>query len=76
MKVCTVSALFPYLASFEMTGDKLLKMADDLECYYQTFDECFVRSEGWAMVRRYARGQLGPIERKSLEPIQRGYWEN
>ena len=52
-----------------MTGDELLKITDELEAYYQTFDECFVRSEGQAMVRRYARGQLGPIERKSLEPI-------
>ena len=52
-----------------MTGDELLKIVDDLDEYYQTFDDCFARSEGRAMVQCYARGQLGPIERKSLEPI-------
>jgi SRSO17 transposase len=44
-------------------------MADELDAYYRDFDDCFSRSEGRQMIRRFARGQLGPIERKSLEPI-------
>jgi SRSO17 transposase len=52
-----------------MTGAELLKMADELESYYREFDGCCPRSEGRAMLRRYARGQLGPLERKSIEPI-------
>lgn len=52
-----------------MTGAMLLKMAKELEGYYTEFDECCCRSEGRAMLRRYARGQLGPLERKSIEPI-------
>ena len=52
-----------------MTGTELLKMADELGAYYHEFDGCCPRSEGRAMLLRYARGQLGPLERKSLEPI-------
>jgi len=52
-----------------MTGTELLTMADELDGYYRAFDGCCPRSEGRAMLRRYARGQLGPLERKSLEPI-------
>jgi SRSO17 transposase len=52
-----------------MTGEDLLKMADALDDYYREFDGCCSRSEGRDMIRRFARGQLGPLERKSLEPI-------
>jgi SRSO17 transposase len=52
-----------------MTGTELLNMADELDEYYCEFDGCCPRSEGRAMLRRYARGQLGPLERKSLQPI-------
>lgn len=44
-------------------------MADELEDYYREFDDCCTRSETRAMLRIYARGQLGPVERKALEPI-------
>ena len=53
----------------DLTGAELLKMADELENYYREFDNCCPRSEGRAMLRRYARGQLGSLERKSVEPI-------
>jgi SRSO17 transposase len=52
-----------------MTGEELLQIADELNHYYHEFDDCFTRSEGREMIRLFARGQLGPIERKSLEPI-------
>lgn len=52
-----------------MTGAELLALTDELDAYYQDFDACVARSEGCKWLRVYARGQLGPIERKSLEPI-------
>jgi SRSO17 transposase len=52
-----------------MTGEELLRISEELEAYYSLYDECFSRSEGREMIRRFARGQLGPLERKSLEPI-------
>ncbi len=52
-----------------MTGEELLKLSDELDAYYREYDECFSRSEGRDMIRVFARGQLGPIKRKSLEPI-------
>lgn len=52
-----------------MTGAQLLAMADELEKYLGTYDELFGRSESREHFRRFARGQMGPLERKSLEPI-------
>jgi SRSO17 transposase len=52
-----------------MTGEELLEMVDDLDEYYNEFDEFFGRRENRENGRRFARGQPGPIERKSLEPI-------
>ena len=52
-----------------MTGRELLKMTDDLEAFYSEFDEYLGRREARSHARLFARGQLGPIERKSLEPI-------
>jgi SRSO17 transposase len=52
-----------------MTGEELLEMVDDLDRYYNEFDKFFGREENQKNGRRFARGQLGPIERKSLEPI-------
>jgi len=52
-----------------MTGAQLLAMTDDLEEYLATYDEMFGRSESREHFRRFARGQMGPVERKSLEPI-------
>lgn len=52
-----------------MTGAELLALADELDAYYRAFDGCVVRREARKWLRVYARGQLGPIERKSLEPI-------
>jgi SRSO17 transposase len=52
-----------------MTGAQLLAMADDLEKYLASYDELFGRSESREHFRRFARGQMGSLERKSLEPI-------
>jgi SRSO17 transposase len=52
-----------------MTGKELLTLADDLEKYLASYDELLGRKENREHFRRFARGQLGPIERKSLEPI-------
>ncbi len=52
-----------------MTGTKLLKMSKDLERYLCGFDGLMGRRENRKHLRRFARGQLGSIERKSLEPI-------
>ena len=52
-----------------MTGEELLKESEALETYLASFDELFGRSESREHFRLFARGQLGPLQRKSLEPI-------
>jgi SRSO17 transposase len=52
-----------------MSGEELLKLTDDLEAYLSSFDALFGRAESREHFRRFARGQMGPLERKSLEPI-------
>jgi SRSO17 transposase len=52
-----------------MTGAELLEIEKDLEQYLATYDEVFGRAESREHFRRFARGQMGPLERKSLEPI-------
>jgi SRSO17 transposase len=52
-----------------MTGKELLQMTEELDEYYWEYEGFFGRIENSQNARRFARGQLGPIERKSLEPI-------
>lgn len=52
-----------------MFGTVVLKAFADLESYYARFDRHLGRPENREHARLFARGQLGPIERKSLEPI-------
>lgn len=52
-----------------MTGDELLQAVDELEAYLRTYDALLGRRRNREHFHRFARGQLGPIERKSLEPI-------
>jgi SRSO17 transposase len=52
-----------------MSGEELLKETEALETYLASFDELFGRSESRGHFRLFARGQLGPLQRKSLEPI-------
>jgi SRSO17 transposase len=52
-----------------MTGADLLEMAEALDTYLASYDGLFGRAESRAHFRCFARGQLGPLERKSLEPM-------
>ena len=52
-----------------MTGKELMEMTEGLEEYLRTYDHLLGRAENRRHFRRFARGQLGAIERKSLEPI-------
>jgi SRSO17 transposase len=52
-----------------MTGEELLKQAEALERYLSSYDELFGRAESREHFRLFARGQMGSLERKSLEPI-------
>jgi SRSO17 transposase len=44
-------------------------MTEDLERYLEGYDGLLGRKENRENFRRFARGQLGPVERKSLEPL-------
>ena len=52
-----------------MTAEDLLAMTDHLEAYLRSYDELLGRPESRANFRIFSRGQLGPLKRKSLEPI-------
>jgi SRSO17 transposase len=52
-----------------MSGAELLHMSDKLERYLATYDELLSRPENREHFRLFARGQLGDLERKSLEPM-------
>lgn len=52
-----------------VTGDELLGAASDLDKYLSSYDSLLGRVENREHFRRFARGQLGPLQRKSLEPI-------
>jgi len=52
-----------------MTGAELMAVEGELEQYLASYDEVFGRSESREHFRRFARGQMGPLERKSLEPM-------
>lgn len=52
-----------------ISGPELLELTEELESYYDRYASCFARSEGRVLARVYAQGQLGEVERKSLEPI-------
>lgn len=55
-----------------MTGKQLLGMTEDLERFLTGFDGLLGRPENRGNLRRFARGQLGTVERKSLEPMALG----
>ena len=52
-----------------MTGEFLLRKTEALDDYLRSYDDLFGRSESREHFRRFARGQLGTLERKSLEPM-------
>jgi SRSO17 transposase len=52
-----------------MRGEELLALTRKYEGYCAQFDDLFGRAESRGHFRRFGRGQLGPLERKSLEPM-------
>ena len=54
---------------YPMTGKELMRMAKALEKYLAGYDHLLGRVENKRHLRRFGRGQLGPIKRKALEPI-------
>lgn len=52
-----------------MQADDLLRLLDDLDRFLADFHPALGRKEHKGHLQTFARGQLGPLERKSLEPI-------
>jgi SRSO17 transposase len=52
-----------------MKADDLFRLLDDLDLFLADFHPHLGRREHRGHLQTFARGQLGPIERKSLEPI-------
>ena len=47
----------------------LREIRSELDEFLSRFDDCFVRRESREYLGVYVRGQLGPLQRKSVEPI-------
>lgn len=47
----------------------LREIRSDLDVFLSRFDDCFRRRESREYLGVYVRGQLGPLQRKSVEPI-------
>jgi SRSO17 transposase len=52
-----------------MTPEQILSLAPALDDFLSEFADCFGRSEPRGHLRRYVRGQLSNLQRKSVEPI-------
>src|SRR5262245_66670656 len=52
-----------------MTTDQILALEPALAAFLGEFDDCFGRSEPRQHLKHYVRGQLSPLQRKSVEPI-------
>lgn len=52
-----------------MDADTILELKPSLTTYLHTFDGCFGRVTVRRHLDTYVQGQLGPLERKSLEPM-------
>jgi SRSO17 transposase len=52
-----------------MTPEQILSLAPALDDFLGEFADCFGRSEPRGHLRRYVRGQLSNLQRKSVEPI-------
>jgi SRSO17 transposase len=49
--------------------EELRKLRCALDCFVGQFDDCISTAPSRRHLRRYVNGQLGPLERKSVEPI-------
>lgn len=52
-----------------MKAKELLKLGPELEDFLSRFDDCFPYTPSRKHLHTYVEGQLGPLERKSVEPI-------
>ena len=52
-----------------MDVDTLKSLRADLNDYLAEFDDCFRSDQSRGHLGVYVRGQLGPLRRKSVEPI-------
>ena len=52
-----------------MDGDWILRIKSSLNRYLHEFDGCFGRVTARRHLDTYVAGQLGPLERKSIEPM-------
>ena len=52
-----------------MNPDQIEAMGERLGPFLAKFEDCFATVRGRAHLRTYVEGQLGPLERKSIEPM-------
>jgi SRSO17 transposase len=52
-----------------MDADTILRIKPELNTFLHAFDGCFGRVTARRHLDTYVQGQLGPLERKSLEPM-------
>ena len=52
-----------------MDADAIKSLEPRLAAFLEPFSDCFGRSESWASLGHYLRGQLSDLPRKSIEPI-------
>lgn len=52
-----------------MDSDTLRRLDDSLDAYLSEFGECFRSQPSREHLGTYVRGQLGPLQRKCIEPI-------
>lgn len=52
-----------------MDAETLKSLRSELDEYLNEFDDCFRSDQSRAHLRVFVRGQLGPLKRKSVEPM-------
>ncbi len=52
-----------------MKANQIEALGERLGPFLSQFEDCFATSKGRAYFQLYVEGQLGPLERKSIEPI-------
>ena len=57
------------IPKFDIQRDDIKGFISELRAFHGVFSDCFVRSELREHFFRYMVGQLGQLERKSIEPI-------
>ena len=57
------------IPKFTVEKKEVKDFIDELKGFHEEFNDCFSRSEPRENFFRYTAGQLGQLERKSIEPI-------